>query len=154
MTESGALCSACAINADISRGCGGSRDDIADLENEVTDMATPLQIDSRLEGEGSAVLALSGEIDVSNTAQVRDAGVKLLADGATRLVVDLSLADYMDSAGLGTLVGMLKRVKEAGGAMAIAGPQPRVRRLFEITGLDQIFSIYEDLDMAMKEVRA
>jgi anti-sigma B factor antagonist len=117
-------------------------------------MATPLQIDSRLEGEGSAVLALSGEVDVSNTPQVREAGVKLLAGGGTRLVVDLSGADYMDSAGLGTLVGMLKRVKEAGGVMAIAGPQPRVRRLFEITGLDQIFSIYQDLDTAMKEVRA
>ncbi len=138
----------------IPRGRVGSRDDSADLENEVTDMATPLQIDSRVEGEGSAVLALNGEVDVSNTAQVRDAGVKLLTDGATRLVVDLSRTEYMDSAGLGTLVGMLKRVKEAGGAMAIAGPQPRVRRLFEITGLDQIFSICEDLDTAMKEVSA
>jgi anti-sigma B factor antagonist len=117
-------------------------------------MATPLQIDSRLVDEGSAVLALSGEVDVSNTAQVREAGVKLLTDGATRLVVDLSGAEYMDSAGLGTLVGLLKRVKEAGGAMAIAGPLPRVSRLFEITGLDQIFSVYQDLDTAMKEVRA
>lgn len=118
----------------------------------MTDMATPLRIESRLAGEGSAVLALAGEVDVSNTPQVREAGIKLLADGATRLVVDLSRAEYMDSAGLGTLVGMLKRVKEAGGAMAIAGPQPRVRRLFEITGLDQIFAIYDDLGTAMKEV--
>jgi len=115
-------------------------------------MATPLRVGSRLTGEGSAVLSLAGEIDVSNTPEVREAGVKLLSDGATRLVVDLSQTEYMDSAGLGTLVGMLKRVKEAGGAMTIAGPQPQVRRLFEITGLDQIFAIYGDLGTAMKEV--
>lgn len=115
-------------------------------------MATLLKIASSLQDEGSAVLALTGEVDVSNTPQVREAGLKLLADGAKKLVVDLSATDYMDSAGLGTLVGLLKRLKEAGGAMAIAGPQPRVNRLFQITGLNQIFSIYEDVGTAIKEV--
>lgn len=100
------------------------------------------------------MLTLTGEVDVSNTPQVREAGLKLLADGAKKLVVDLSATDYMDSAGLGTLVGLLKRLKEAGGAMAIAGPQPRVNRLFQITGLNQIFAIYEDVGTAVKEVGA
>ena len=98
------------------------------------------------------MLALSGEVDVSNTPQVREAGLKLLSDGARKLVVDLSGIEYMDSAGLGTLVGLQKRLREVGGAMVIAGPQPRVRRLFDITGLDQIFAVCEDVSTAIKEV--
>jgi len=118
----------------------------------VTDMATPLRIGTQLKGEGLAVLSLSGEVDVSNTPQVRDAALGLLSGGATKLVVDLSETTYMDSAGLGTLVGLLKRLKEAKGAMAIAGAAPRVQRLFEITNLNRIFSLYPDVAAAAKEV--
>jgi len=120
----------------------------------VTDMSTPLQIKSSREGEDAAVISLVGEVDVANTAQVREAALRLLADGVKRLVVDLSATEYMDSAGLGTLVGLLKRLKESGGTMAIAGPQPRVARLFQITGLNQILTLCVDVATALKEVSA
>jgi anti-sigma B factor antagonist len=116
-------------------------------------MSTPLTIESRREGEGAAVLTLAGEVDVSNVAEVREAALKLLEDGIKRLVFDLSGVTYMDSSGLGMLVGLLKRVRESKGEVAIAGATARVSRLFDITGLKQIFSLYEDASAALKEVR-
>jgi anti-sigma B factor antagonist len=107
-------------------------------------MATPLEITSRVEGDQTGLLALAGELDVSNVAEAREAARKLLDDGSSRLV---------DSSGLGMLVGLLKRLKESGGAMAIAGPVPRVKRVFEITGLHQIFALCDDVTAALKEVR-
>ena len=119
----------------------------------MTDMgAAPLRVETRLAGEGTAVLSLAGEVDVSNTARVREAALQLLSGGTKKLVVDLSATEYMDSAGLGMLVGLLKRLKESGGAMGIAGARPRVKDLFEVTGLSQIFALYGDVATALKEV--
>jgi len=116
-------------------------------------MTTPLKIGARTEGDAIAVLSLTGEVDVANAAQVRDAALKLVGDGAKRLIVDLTGTEYMDSTALGTLVGLLKRLKESGGEVIIAAAQPRVKRLFDITGLAQVFRIYEDVSAALKEVR-
>jgi len=116
-------------------------------------MTTPLKIDSRTEGSDAAVLSLAGEVDVANAAQVRDSALMLVDGGAKKLVIDLNSTDYMDSTGLGTLVGLLKRTKELGGDVVIAAAQPRVKRLFEITGLTQVFRIYDDVAAALKEVR-
>jgi len=116
-------------------------------------MATPLEITSRVEGDQTAILSLAGELDVSNVAEAREAARKLLDDGCSRLVVDLASVTYTDSSGLGMLVGLLKRLRESGGAMAIAAPVPRVRRVLEITGLTQIFALCDDVAAALKEVR-
>jgi len=116
-------------------------------------MAMPLKIDARTEGEATAVLSLAGEVDVANAGQVRDAALTLMSGGTKHLVVDLNATEYMDSTGLGTLVGLLKRMKESGGDVVIAVARPRVRRLFEITGLTQVFRIYDDAAAALKEVR-
>ena len=116
-------------------------------------MSTPLRINSRMEGDNAAVVSLAGEVDVANASQVREAALKLISGGATRLIVDLSDTEYMDSSGLGTLVGLLKRLKESGGEMAIASAQPRVKRLFDITGLTQVFRLCDDVAAALKEVR-
>ncbi len=116
-------------------------------------MTTPLKLESRLETGETAVLSLAGEVDVANVAQVREAALKLLSTGVKHLVVDLAATEYLDSSGLGALVGLLKRVKEIGGDMAIAGPQPRVRRLFEITGLNQVFALHNDVAAALLALR-
>ena len=116
-------------------------------------MATPLKIDARTEGPDTAVISLTGEVDVANAAQVRDSALMLVDSGAKNLVVDLNSTEYMDSTGLGMLVGLLKRTKEIGGDVVIAAAQPRVKRLFEITGLTQVFRIYDEVAAALKEVR-
>jgi len=121
--------------------------------DEESDMTMPLKIDARTEGEETAVLSLAGEVDVANAEQVRDAALKLMSGGIKHLVVDLNAMEYMDSTALGMLVGLQKRMKESGGEVAIAGPKPQIRRLFEITGLTQVFRIYDDAAAALKEVR-
>jgi len=115
-------------------------------------MSTTLEIGSRREGSEAGVLSLKGEVDVANAHQVRDAALKLVSEGVRLLVVDLSGIEYMDSAGLGVLVAIHKRLREQGGSLAVAGPQPRVGRLFEITGLSQVFAVREDAAAALKEV--
>ncbi len=115
-------------------------------------MSVQLKISTRFEGEDTAVIAVTGEMDVANAGQVKQAALKLISDGVRRLVIDLQGTEYMDSSGLGTLVGLLKRIKEAGGEMPIAAAQPRVKRLFEITGLTQVFQLYDDVRTALEEV--
>jgi anti-sigma B factor antagonist len=116
-------------------------------------MTTPLKIASRTEGKDTAILSLAGEVDVANAGRVRDAGLKLVSGGMKYLIVDLSATEYMDSTGLGTLVGLHKRLRESEGELIVAGSQPRVKRLFEITGLSQVFKIFDDVAAALKEVR-
>ena len=117
-------------------------------------MDTQLEIASRMEGTETGVLSLSGEVDVSNVQRVREAALELLERGAKNLVFDLAGTEYMDSSGLGVLVGLLKKVKELGGTLAIAAAQPRVKRLFEVTGLNQIIPLCDDVEGALKEVGA
>jgi anti-sigma B factor antagonist len=117
-------------------------------------VSTTLSIDSRLEGPETGLLSLTGEVDVANAPEFRQSALHLLAGGAKRLVVDLTGITYMDSSGLGALVGLLKRLKESGGKLAIAGPQPQVKRLFEITGLNQVFPLFDDVGSALREVGA
>ena len=103
-------------------------------------MASPLRIESRKTDPDRAVLSLQGEVDVANGHQVREAALSLFGGGVKTLVVDLTGTEYLDSAGLGVLVGLLKRAKESDLRMVIAGARPQVRRLFEITKLNQISS--------------
>jgi anti-sigma B factor antagonist len=117
-------------------------------------MDNALQISSRVEGEDSVVLSLQGEVDVSNSELVKNAALAALAQGAKRLVIDLSGTEYMDSAGLGILVGLLKRVKESDLVMAVAGAKPQVKRVFEITRLNRVFTMHDDVTSALKEVPA
>jgi anti-sigma B factor antagonist len=116
-------------------------------------MVTPLKIGARTEVD-AAVLSLAGEVDVANAAQVRDAALKLVEGGPKHLVVDLGGVEYMDSTGLGMLVGLRKRLNEQGGDVVIAAAQPRVAKLFVMTGLAQVFQIYEDVPAALKARRS
>ncbi len=115
-------------------------------------MTQPFRIESRRADTDSAVLSLQGEVDVANSQRVRDAALSLLGSGVKKLVVDLTKTEYLDSAGLGILVGLLKRVKESDLKMIIAGAQPQVQRLFEITKLNQVFPMREDVASALQEV--
>jgi anti-sigma B factor antagonist len=95
-----------------------------------------------------AVLAVRGEIDVATAPQLREQLLELVSAGHKQIVVDLAGVDFLDSTGLGVLVGGLKRVRSNDGELALACPQPRVLRVFEITGLTQVFPIHDDLDAA------
>ena len=82
-----------------------------------------------------AVLQVTGEVDVYTTPMLRERMRELAAKGAVHLIADLSEVDFLDSSGLGALVGGLKRLREAGGSLALVISTPRILRIFEITGL-------------------
>jgi len=92
------------------------------------------------------VVDLRGEVDLASAPQFRRSLHDLIDQGHKRIALDLSNLEFMDSTGLGVLIGCLKRLKEADGDLVLAGVQPAVARVFEVTGLDRIFTIRESLE--------
>jgi len=87
-------------------------------------------------------LRVSGEVDVASSPALRARIGELLDQGAERIVLDLHDLTFIDSSGLGVLVGALKRLQELGRQdLVLAGLHGPPRRVFEITGLTQLFSI-------------
>ena len=89
-------------------------------------------------GDPSApVVAVRGEIDVATSPQLRNDLNTLVARGARHITLDFSGVSFVDSSGLGVLVGTYKRLREdQDGSVRIVGAQPSVRKVFEITGLE------------------
>jgi anti-sigma B factor antagonist len=101
------------------------------------------------ERDGWAVLALSGEVGVATAPRIRAELHRLVAAGSRRIIVDLDDVDFLDSTGLGVLVGGLKRVRAHGGELVLVCTQSRVTRVFEVTGLTAVFSIHDSVDAAV-----
>ncbi|MBV8246710.1 MAG: STAS domain-containing protein [Candidatus Eremiobacteraeota bacterium] len=103
------------------------------------------------EGKGDAyVVELNGEIDVYTSPKVKDATSELIDQGHYNLVINLEKVRYIDSTGLGVLIGSLKRVREHGGSVNLVCNNPQIKKIFDITGLVKIFGIYDDEESAMK----
>lgn len=89
------------------------------------------------------VIAFKGEVDVYTAPVLRDAISKVLAGGHRRIVCDLTEVCFLDSTGLGVLVGRLKAVRMLEGKMRVVINSPRVLKNFQITGLERILDIDE-----------
>ena len=99
---------------------------------------------------GSAiVVSLTGDIDLHRTPEVHKALIEACKRKPERLVVNLQDVTYMDSSGIGTLVEVLRRVKGYSGSLSLCGLNERVYGVFEITKLDQFFSIHDSEDKAL-----
>ena len=97
-----------------------------------------LSMDNATAGERT-VIAVGGEIDVYTAPKLRDGLVELINSGHYHLVVDLEGVDFLDSTGLGVLVGALKRVRSHQGTLALVCTQERLLKIFRITGTCQGF---------------
>lgn len=97
---------------------------------------------------------LEGEVDVYTAPRLKQQTIELLQAGVLHVVVDLTAVDYLDSTALGVLIGGLKRLRERGGTLDLICPNPRIRRIFEITGLDRIFDIYDTDEQAIRQPSA
>jgi anti-sigma B factor antagonist len=100
------------------------------------------------ERDACAVLAVTGELDVATAPQLRQEAVRLTTAGHVHLVIDLSGVDFLDSTGLGVIVGVLKRARTHGGELAVAGAENHVRKVFEITRLSDVLPMYATVDEA------
>ncbi len=100
-------------------------------------------LDVAVESVGErSLIALSGEVDVYSAYKLRDTIKDLVEEGHYHLVVDLEKVAFLDSTGLGVLVGGLKRVRNHGGELGIICSQEKILRVFRITGLTKVFPIY------------
>ncbi len=101
-----------------------------------------LTMETRRVGDDVTVITLEGEIDVYTSIQLKQDIAAILESGAKYLVLNLAKVEYLDSTGLGVLIGTLKKLRENSGNLVIVGPAMRIMRIFEITGLYKIFAIY------------
>ena len=92
-------------------------------------------------GDGRATVSVSGEVDVYTAPQLRDRLYSVIADGARLVVLDVSAMTFIDSTGLGVIVGALKRLREADGDLTLRSPSRSTRKVLEITGLFRILNV-------------
>src|SRR5256886_11151961 len=97
---------------------------------------------------GHRVLEVGGEIDVYTAPQLRERLISLVECGDRQVVVDLARVEFLDSTGLGVLVGALKRLRGVDGELSLVCAQERLLKIFRITGLDRVFTLYESVDAA------
>jgi anti-anti-sigma factor len=113
------------------------------------DFTLDLAVDGSL-----AVVTVTGEIDVATAEPLRQALLAAEQRGGRRVVVDMSGVEFLDSTGLGVLVGSLRRLREAGGDLYLAIVHPHVLKVLRVTNLDQVFAVYEDASAAQADARA
>lgn len=101
------------------------------------------------ERDGFAVITVVGSVDLATAPKMRDRISDVVGDGHLHLVVDLSETEFLDSTGLGALVGALKRLRLKDGEIRVVCTPGHIRRVFEITHLDRVFSLHESLDAAV-----
>jgi len=97
----------------------------------------------------STVVAVGGEIDVYSAPKLREKLISLVESGSYHLIIDMEQVEFLDSTGLGVLVGGLKRVRAHDGWIDLVCTQGRILRIFRITGLSRVFSIYESVAEAV-----
>ena len=109
-----------------------------------------LSLNTRQVGDHT-VIEVGGEVDVYTAPKLRERMVDLVNAGNYHLVVDLDSVEFLDSTGLGVLVGGLKRVRTHDGSMSLVCTQERLLKIFRITGLIKVFPIHPDLAAATSE---
>ena len=124
---------------------GGTGEEVGMQEAESTDFGVET-IDL---GGTVGVIAVHGQADLHTAPELRSAITAALDGGATGLVIDLSEASFIDSMTLGVLLGAVKRLRPSGGKVGIVCADSHIRRIFEITLLDRVFSLHEDRDGAL-----
>jgi anti-sigma B factor antagonist len=105
-------------------------------------------VDSRQEGSWT-IVDVQGEVDMFTAPKLRERLVETVDQGKYKIIVNLQGVSFMDSTGLGTLVGGLKRVKEHDGILALVCSSRPVLRVLSITGLNNVFPIHETVEQAL-----
>jgi anti-sigma B factor antagonist len=105
------------------------------------------------DSDGYRVLSPAGDLDVYTVGSLRDAIGQILEDAKPKIVVDLDGVPFMDSSGLGALMGGVRRLREAGGDLAIACTREQHLKLFTITGFGEGVSIAPTIEEAAQGFR-
>jgi anti-sigma B factor antagonist len=100
------------------------------------------------------VVDIAGEVDLYSAPELKAHVTDAIENGKTRIIVDLTNTTFIDSTTLGVLVGARKRLREHNGTLAVVCPDPDKLGLFEMTGLDRVFSIYTERSAALADLQS
>ena len=112
------------------------------------------RVDTERIDDHTAVIAVAGEVDLYTAPELKRELVAAVDQGMRRVVVDLSEATFIDSTTLGVLLSGVKRLRPVGGELAVVCTDRNIRKIFEITLLDRVFSIHESRDEALAAAAA
>ena len=104
--------------------------------------------------ESTYVLALAGEVDLYTAPEFKQQLLDVIGAGGKDVVVDFSDTTFIDSTTLGVLVGGVKRLRAQEGRLSLVCSDRNIRKIFEITGLDRVFTIYPTRDEALAKTGA
>lgn len=99
--------------------------------------------------DGRTIVEVAGEIDVYTAPRLREQLAELVDSGRYDIVVDMTGVEFLDSTGLGVLVGGLKRVRTHDGSLHLVCTQERILKIFRITGLTKVFPIHDSVSAAV-----
>jgi anti-sigma B factor antagonist len=104
-------------------------------------------------GDGVAVVSIVGEADLFTAPELKQSLDAALEGGATAVLVDLSRTTFIDSTTLGILTGALRQLRPRGGELGIVCTDPSIRKVFELTLLDRVFSLFETVGAGVAGMR-
>jgi anti-sigma B factor antagonist len=100
-------------------------------------------------GDDAYVISLTGEVDLYTAPEFKQQLLDVIGKGAKEVVVDFSNTTFIDSTTLGVLVGGVKRLRTNDGQLSLVCSDRNITKIFEITGLDRVFTIYPTRDEAL-----
>jgi anti-sigma B factor antagonist len=115
-------------------------------------MLDDLQIADYALDRRTHVIEVEGQVDLYSAPEFKQRTARVIGDGAKCVLIDLSRVTFMDSTGLGVLVGALKRLRAARADMLLVVTDYDIERLFELTGLDGSFRIFRSRDDALEQL--
>jgi anti-sigma B factor antagonist len=109
-----------------------------------------LTVDVRIEDD-RAIISPAGEIDAYTAPKLREELTRVTESGCSRVFVNLEFVDFIDSTGLGVLIGGLKRMRNRNGDLELVSSNTSILRLLDLTGLSKSFRIHDRLENALPE---
>ena len=104
--------------------------------------------------DSTYVIALSGEVDLYTAPEFKQQLLEVIGEGGKDVIVDFSGTTFIDSTTLGVLVGGVKRLRGQDGRLSLVCSDRNITKIFEITGLDRVFTIYPTRDEALAKTGA
>jgi anti-sigma B factor antagonist len=103
-------------------------------------------------GDDTYVISLAGEVDLYTAPEFKQQLLEVISNGGRNVIVDFSNTTFIDSTTLGVLVGGVKRLRTNEGQLSLVCSDRNITKIFEITGLDRVFTIYATRDEATAAV--
>ena len=116
-------------------------------------LTSVFHVSSTMVDDGIARIGVVGEADLSTAPELRAALTAAIDGGARSVLVDLSRTTFIDSTTLGVLMGAVRRLRSRDGEIAIVCRDRNIRKIFEITLLDRIFSVFDSVDAGTAHLR-